>query len=258
MLANMIRYRYTCGAKNLTQPGYCDRPVAGPGQRCWDRRHQMGLAPPRRWPPATARLQQPSTVPKPRPPSTPQQRPNASSGQRPTKAKELKIPDKAVEVLHDVVTEGWKSAVADQISTVLNNEFWNSLPRRQQRKRPNCQALADIVDGMQLALKLTHSLVATLAGKGVDWLGRSSLERRVIEEFARKIPLPGEDQIKETIRTIRVFGVFLCYSAGLNVATECPCFRPLWSTSTKEALKKALEQKLDILVSNSGPPLTFR
>jgi hypothetical protein len=241
-VASIVRVSHRCGARNWTIPGYCDRRLADPNQRyCWEHSQRRLSAPPH----TTARTALRSTpLPSPRPPS-----PSEKSG-RGSPKRELQVSTKAIEVAQDVITEGWRAATAAQISQVLNDAFWRTIPRRK-RKRPDCQALADIAAGMEAAIKAAHNAVGAMASKGLDWLGRPTLERRVAEEFAKKIPLPGEAQIKETVRTLRICGIVMCMINDRDVFTECPCFRSLAKDMTRDALKEALVAKLDILVQDS-------
>jgi hypothetical protein len=68
----------------------------------------------------------------------------------------------------------------------------------------------------ELALKTTHDAIGAVAGQAASWLRRTTLEQRIALEFAKKIPLPGEAEVKETISTLRILDVFLCATEGIG------------------------------------------
>lgn len=92
-----------------------------------------------------------------------------------------------------------------------------------------------------------HDAVGAIANWGLNWLGTPTLERGIAVAFAKKIPLPGQDQIAATVQSIRIYGVFLCASEGLNIIDECPCFWKLAQDKSKEELESILEDQLDAL-----------
>jgi hypothetical protein len=225
-----VRYEYTCGAKNETTPGYCGRGVSGRGKRCCCHRpgtcgHRAGLV--------SGETTYPS-VPEPRRPVTAYQ---------PT-ARQLET---AADVLQTVVTDGWEDAVEEQLATVLNDDFWNSLPR-WSRRRYDCRRLAQLANFMESVKKQAHNAIGAMANEGLGLLRRPTLERRIAEEFARRVPLPGDAEIAAVIHALRITGVWVCVPNGLAyVLTRCPCFASVAKDKTGEELKKVLEKKLDVL-----------
>ena len=117
-----MAFEFTCGAPNETKPGYCGR-----GVREWDMRcccHRDGSCGHR----GTATNDgdgphEPAPPPAPLPPRPPRGRPQTY----------YQPSDHQVEVTVDVIekilTDGWKAAVEGQLATVLNDEFWKSVPR---------------------------------------------------------------------------------------------------------------------------------
>ncbi|MGH3900740.1 MAG: hypothetical protein ACRDTA_21345 [Pseudonocardiaceae bacterium] len=93
-----------------------------------------------------------------------------------------------------------------------------------------------------------ESAVEEQLARGLGWLGRPTLERRIGEEFAKKILLPGDKEIAAVIHALRITGVWVCLPNGVTyVLARCPCFESVAKDKTEEELKKVLEKKLDVL-----------
>ncbi len=155
--------------------------------------------------------------------------------------------ESTVNAVAKTLTDGWESAVEDQLASVLNEEFWDSLPR-WSRKRPNCRRLAQLADFMESVKRHAHDAVGAMANEGLGLLGRPTLERRIGQEFAKKIPLPGDKEIAAVIHALRITGIWVCVPNGVTyVLTRCPCFESVAKDKTEEELKKVLAEKLDVL-----------
>lgn len=105
---------------------------------------------------------------------------------------------------------------------------------------------------MESCVERAHDAIGAIADSGLDWLGRPTLERNIAAAFAKKIPLPGQDQIEATVQAIRIFGVFVCADKGLDIVNDCPCFWKLAEDKSKEELKAALERKLDSVATSAA------
>ena len=169
----------------------------------------------------------------------------------PTKISRVPRED-AAELVAGIVTDGWKSAVAEKATDAVDEAFRRGLPRRQRRRPANCKSLAELATAMESCVKRAHDAIGAIADTGLDWLGRPTLERNIAVAFAKKIPLPGEDQIKATVQAIRIFGVLLCADKGLDIVNCCPCFWKLAEDKSKEELKEVLERKLDVLETSAA------
>lgn len=218
-------YDYTCGASNETKPGYCGRGVSGRGMRCCCHRgepcgHRGGMSGDRHdhyedWP---------------------------TDRQLTT----------AAEIVQTIVTEGWEDAVTDQLAMILNDDLWKPMDR-WSRKRFDCRGLAKLANVMESANKSAHDAIGAMANEGLRRFRRPTLERRLGEAFAERIPLPGDKEIAAVIHALRISGVWVCVPQGVNyVVTQCLCFACLAKDKTEEELKKILKEKLDVLQSNSG------
>jgi hypothetical protein len=101
---------------------------------------------------------------------------------------------------------------------------------------------------MESMKKRAHNAIGAMANEGLGLLGRPTLERRIGEEFAKRIPLPGDKEIAAVIHALRITGVWVCLPNGVTyVLTRCPCFESVAKDKTEEELKKVLEKKLDVL-----------
>jgi hypothetical protein len=155
--------------------------------------------------------------------------------------------ERTVNVVAKTLTDGWESAVEDQLASVLTEEFWDSLPR-WSRRRPNCRRLAQLANFMESVKKRAHNAIGAMANEGLGLLGRPTLERRIAEEFARRIPLPGDKEIAAVIHALRITGIWVCVPNGMEyVLTRCLCFEPIAKEKSEEELKRVLEKKLDVL-----------
>lgn len=190
----------------------------------------------------------PPAPPPPVPPEVPRPR-RPKIGDLPTD-EQLRI---TADVVQKMVTDGWEDAVEDQLAKVLNDDFWKSVPRLS-RKNPDCRLLADLANVMERAKKSVHNAIGAMADEGLGWLGRPTIERRIGAEFAKRIPLPGEEQIVAVIHGLRIYGIWICLVNGINyVITRCPCFTPVAKDKTAEELKRVLSEKLNVLVTEYGP-----
>ncbi|MBN9798207.1 hypothetical protein DMP15_13155 [Pseudonocardia sp. UM4_GMWB1] len=151
------------------------------------------------------------------------------------------------EIARSVLTVGWQRTVADQLATALNDDVWRSAPRWRVG-RVDCSALADLADQVDDAKNAVHDAVGTVAARAAKRLGRGSLEREILAAFARRIPLPGDEQADAVVHGLRVTGVFVCL-VGNGDVLSCPCFRALAKDRTKEELTELLERRLDEIVA---------
>lgn len=165
-----------------------------------------------------------------------------------------KISPKAADVVADVIADGWKQAVAGQLSKALSDGFWDEGPRRQRYRLPECKPLADLANALEKTKKNIKAALGEVTGRGLKWLGRPPHEQRLAEAFARKIPLPGEDGLKALVRSLRLTGIWICIKADKDVFAECPCFLPVAKDKTEGELKAALEKKLDVIASERDNP----
>jgi hypothetical protein len=154
------------------------------------------------------------------------------------------------DVAQKTLIDGWKDAVEEQLAKVLNEDFWKSVPRRWRWRHPDCQLLADLANFMERTRKSAHDAIAAMAKKGLALFRRPTLEQRIAAEFARRIPLPAEEHVVAVIRTLRIYGIWVCLPNGIDyVITRCPCFFPIAKDKTEEELKRALNEKLNVLVT---------
>lgn len=103
--------------------------------------------------------------------------------------------------------------------------------------------------------KKAHDAVGAMAGKALDIMRRPQPERALAEALAKKIPLPGEEQITSVVHGIRIVGVYVCVQGGKDLLQDCRCFRALAKDRTEEELKDALATKLDEFEGRLHPPI---
>lgn len=100
---------------------------------------------------------------------------------------------------------------------------------------------------MEWGKRTAHDAIGAMAREGLGLLGRPKLERMIAEEFAKKVPLPGEEEINATIHALRIYGIQICAALGVDIVNDCPCFLPIAKEKTGEELKAALQRKLSDL-----------
>lgn len=146
-----------------------------------------------------------------------------------------------------MLTVGWRRTVADQLATALNDEVWRSAPLWRVG-RVDCSVLAELADEVDEAKKAVHDAVGKVAAQAAQRLGRGSLEQEILAAFARRVPLPGDEQADAVVHGLRVTEVFVCL-VGNGEVLSCPCFQALAKDRTNEELTELLERRLDEIVA---------
>ena len=153
------------------------------------------------------------------------------------------MPAWVAEVTVETLTDEWRAAVGGQLSTIATNAFWKHV-RRRGRSQFDCAVLADIADALESAKSWAHDAMGVLARGVWQRLRRPEPERALAETLAKRIPLPGDEEIDEVVRCLRIVGVYVCLNGGSDVLA-CPCFHALAKEKTKDELRSVLEEKLD-------------
>lgn len=151
------------------------------------------------------------------------------------------------EIARSVLTVGWRRTVAEQLATALNDDVWRSAPQ-WRTGRVDCSVLAELANEVDAAKRTVHDAVGKVAARAAERLGRRSLEQQILAAFARRIPLPGDEQADAVAHGLRVTGVFVCL-VGNGEVLSCPCFRALAKDRTKQELTELLERRLDEIVA---------
>lgn len=145
--------------------------------------------------------------------------------------------EEAAKVCGDVLTDGWREAVATRATEYVTEPTWQRLFRRRRRHR--CKRLAEMASTMLAAKKTLHDVVGSVAGGFVSLLGGDGVTQTFTRELASRIPLPYDAKAVAVARGLQVTGVLLCVANGDDL-TRCQCFIDLALAETKTAVKNIL------------------
>ena len=70
-------------------------------------------------------------------------------------------------------------------------------------------------------------------------MGRHEIEQRFVRELARKIPLPGDEQMIAAARGVQITGILLCLADDEDLP-RCQCFIDLALAEAKTTIKRLL------------------
>src|ERR1035437_9341503 len=137
----------------------------------------------------------------------------------------------------DLLSVGWKEAVADRVSGYAETT-WSRLLRT--RRRRHCKALARIAAALLKGQLELHRLAGRFTGWFAGLLGADDISRAFAEELASNIPLGVIDAKTIAVaRGIQVTGILLCIVDGREL-TRCQCFIDLALAETKERVRQIL------------------
>lgn len=155
--------------------------------------------------------------------------------------------EKAVKVVDEVATDGWKEAAANRVASVLTQDVMRQLraEARGRRGLVDCRLLAKEARFLLSVKNKYHDALGALADHGLRALRRPTLERLVARQFARHIPLPGSEQIEALARTLQVYGILLCLVAGK--LRSCSCLQDLSGHLVDENIREIVTDSLNEL-----------
>ncbi|MFC0864565.1 hypothetical protein ACFHYQ_19935 [Sphaerimonospora cavernae] len=139
-----------------------------------------------------------------------------------------------------MTTDGWKSAVVTRASNLLGSPLWGEL---QTMRHSGCVPLAVAARNLLEARDQAHALVAEIL------VGESPPNRAgrwlwgLLREYAKKIPIPGEQVYEACAHALRIMGIYLCAVTG--DLTRCECLADLAETTGKDKLEDVLTAGLD-------------
>lgn len=148
-----------------------------------------------------------------------------------------KTVEAAAEYCADIFMAGTIEATAGRVAKYATEKTWNALWRKRKPRR--CRWLNEMAVAILAAKSQYHELTASLIGKILRPMIRSSLEGRFATELAKNIPLPGDELFVATTHGLRVTGVALCASRNIPLQ-KCACFKALVLEHGKNIAKKIL------------------
>lgn len=145
------------------------------------------------------------------------------------------------------VSDGWQEAVSDELASALNDELWKTLAWRSG-SRTFCHHLASIArdieelpDAPKIALRwAVKRAIRSQGGSTLQTEVAGALLDHAADAFI-KFTIP---HLEETVRVLRVVGIWSCLQADLSLA-GCECFKDLAAGKTKELIKAELDAKID-------------
>lgn len=151
--------------------------------------------------------------------------------------------DRAAAFCADTFMDGWESAVTEQALECITPETWNRLfgTHRDQV----CKALADLAKSVLDGKQKLHDLVGSVAERLAGDVGLEPVDRAVVRELAKRIPIPVIDEKTVVVaRGLQMIGILLCLSEGRPL-NECQCFIDLALAETKERVKQILTDAME-------------
>lgn len=154
----------------------------------------------------------------------------------------------AVAVAARVVSDGWQSAVSEELANAFNERVWRAV-QAKRGSRGWCRNLAYVARELEKIEEAPRLFLKWAIKRAVRSQGRSALEADLAAALvdhavfgdALKLVVP---HLEEAARMLRVTGVWSCLQADLSLA-GCECFKDLASGKTKELIKAELEAKID-------------
>jgi hypothetical protein len=139
--------------------------------------------------------------------------------------------------------DGWESAVADRALECITSKTWNRLFGRHRARV--CKALADLAKKLLEGKQALHDLVGSAAGWFARRVGLEPIERAVVRELAKRIPIPVIDEKTIVVaRGLQMIGILLCLSQGIPM-NRCQSFIDLALAETKERVKQILTDAME-------------
>ena len=142
----------------------------------------------------------------------------------------------------DVVTDGWREAVAERATSYASSDTFTKLVR--SRRRRHCTALADVAKFILAAKDKAHELAGWVGGGILALLGLEGLAKRFARELIEHIPLPFDGKAVAAARGVQVTGILLCLLNGDDLR-RCQCFIDLALEQAKTAVKKLLTTAME-------------
>ncbi|MEZ0073052.1 hypothetical protein [Planotetraspora sp. GP83] len=145
-----------------------------------------------------------------------------------------------ITIAVDVTTDGWKSVVAKRACDLLGSALWGEV---QTARDSGCAPLAAAARKLLEARDQAHALVAEIL------VGESPQDRAgrwlwgLLREYAKKIPIPGEQVYEASAQALRIMGIYLCTVTG--DLTRCECLADLAEATGKDKLEDVLTTGLD-------------
>jgi len=105
----------------------------------------------------------------------------------------------------------------------------------------DCHDLATVANVVEGLNSQVRSAIRGIAESFAHHLGLPKIAVTVIGEVAGRTPLPGHRPITETVRAIRIVGVFLCVANDdLHALEHCECLRDLANMLGPDAIGNVL------------------
>jgi hypothetical protein len=212
----------------------CRRKVSRQGERCYQHRGLL-TAPPRAPWPRQAPVRTSSYGQRPTQ-SRPKRQPNVSREARRAQRRYERVKE-AADYCNDVLTYGWRDAVADHAAEYVTEATWNRLFR--SRRRRHCKVLAQVAAAILASNQLIQSFGGLLASKLLALVGANSIAQVLARELFERLPLPHNMKIIAVGRGVQITGILLCVVSDRQL-TECQCFIDLALAESKTRVKQII------------------
>jgi hypothetical protein len=137
-----------------------------------------------------------------------------------------------VQLCADAIEQGVLNAVPTRVAQYASEQAWGRVVRHWRGR--NCTEIAQLARAIITGKDKLHTWVGWLAGRIVGLFNGSSVARRLAEEMASRVPLPGlDEQATMAARGLQLCGMFLCVAQD-RALSNCACFVDIVKNEGKE------------------------
>lgn len=130
--------------------------------------------------------------------------------------------DQAVQLCADVIEHGALNAVPNRAAQYASRETWERVVRRWRGR--NCTEIAQLARAILTGKDKLHAGIGWVVGLIVSLVNGSRFARRLAQEMASRVKLPGiDEQATMAARGLQLCGMFLCVAQDRPLGT-CACF----------------------------------
>lgn len=145
---------------------------------------------------------------------------------------ERQLVDQAVKLCADAIEQGALNAVPNRVARYASEQTWDRVVRHWRGR--NCTEIAQLARAILTGKDTLHAGIGRLVGHLVSLVNGSKLARRLAEEMASRVPLPGVDeQATMAARGLQLCGMFLCVAQD-RALSNCACFVDVAKSEGKE------------------------
>ncbi len=225
----------------------CRKRVKRPGERCLDHRGQPES------PPVTGPKRRSSTSNR----SSSAGRKTSGAQQAPRTSRETKSTsqqhDRVVRFCEENFAESTGGTVTKQVHQYVDKETVQYVLSGSPER--SCKRLARLARSLLDARAFAEGIIGYFVLPVLVCLRVGGVERVLVQEVTKKLPLPYKSELTTVARILQVIGIWLCFSNGRSL-THCACLAGVLKAEGENTVKQlVLAAPRDWLgISGSVPP----